>query len=57
MAMLARCGPRTVLGCLLIAVALVGSAAQAQTDLVGAAKKEGRVVVYGSMETDVFEVI
>jgi len=55
--MLARCGPRTVLGCLLIAVALVGSAAQAQTDLVGAAKKEGRVVVYGSMETDVFEVI
>ncbi len=28
-----------------------------QSDLVSAAKKEGRVVVYGSVETDVFEVI
>jgi len=28
-----------------------------QSDLVGAAKREGRVVVYGSMESDIFEVI
>ncbi|MDR7533760.1 MAG: substrate-binding domain-containing protein [Armatimonadota bacterium] len=31
--------------------------APAQADLAGAARREGRVVVYGSMETDVFEVI
>lgn len=30
---------------------------KAQSDLVSAAKKEGRVVVYGSVETDIFEVI
>ena len=53
-----KSGLLTILGCLLVAaLALVGAVAQAQTDLVGAAKKEGRVVVYGSMETDVFEVI
>ncbi|MDR7484893.1 MAG: substrate-binding domain-containing protein [Armatimonadota bacterium] len=34
-----------------------GSDALAQADLVGAARREGRVVVYGSLETDVFEVI
>ncbi len=32
-------------------------AAQSQTDLLSAAKQEGRVVVYGSMESDIFEVI
>lgn len=47
----------TVLGCLCVTALLLGGAAQAQTDLVGAAKREGKVVVYGSMETDVFEVI
>lgn len=31
--------------------------AQAQTDLVTAAKREGRLTVYGSMETDVFAVV
>ncbi len=30
---------------------------QAQTDLVPAAKKEGRVVVYGTLESPIFEVI
>ncbi len=51
-------GLLTVLGCfLVVALVLAGSAVQAQADLVGAAKKEGKVVVYGSMETDVFEVI
>ncbi len=49
----------TALGCLLVSalLALVGPATQAQADLVGAAKKEGRVVVYGSLETDNFDVI
>ncbi|MDR7481125.1 MAG: substrate-binding domain-containing protein [Armatimonadota bacterium] len=50
---------RAVLGGLLLGV-LVGAAgmpAPAQADLAGAARREGRVVVYGSMETDVFEVI
>lgn len=37
---------------LTLAVPAVG-----QSDLVGAAKREGRVVVYGSMESDIFEVI
>ena len=32
-------------------------AVQGQTDLVAPAKREGRVVVYGSMESDIFEVI
>jgi len=36
---------------------LAAPAAQGQTDLVGAAKREGRVVVYGSIESDVFAVI
>ncbi|MBI2201714.1 MAG: extracellular solute-binding protein, partial [Armatimonadetes bacterium] len=31
--------------------------AHGQSDLVGAAKREGSVVVYGSMESDIFEVI
>lgn len=29
----------------------------AQTDLVNAAKREGKLVVYGSLETDVFDII
>lgn len=38
--------------------ALIGlPAVQAQTDLVPAAKKEGRVVVYGTLESPIFEVI
>ncbi len=32
-------------------------AVQAQTDLVSAAKKEGRVAVYGTLESPIFEVI
>lgn len=32
-------------------------AVHGQTDLVAPAKREGRVVVYGSMESDIFEVI
>ncbi len=46
-------------GCLLIGIvlALAGSGVRAQTDLVGAAKQEGRVVVYGSLENDNFQVI
>lgn len=50
---------RTALGYLLIVamLALVGSSVQAQADLVNAARRDGKVVVYGSMETDVFEVI
>src|SRR5438034_5848389 len=36
---------------------LAAPAARGQTDLVGAAKREGRVVVYGSIESDVFAVI
>lgn len=31
--------------------------ADGQPDFIAAAKREGRVVVYGSMETDIFEVI
>ena len=38
-------------------LALAAPAAQGQADLVGVAKREGRVVVYGSMESDVFAVI
>ncbi len=48
----------TILSCLpVLVLALLGPTARAQTDLVGAAKKEGRVVVYGSLETDNFDVI
>ncbi|HET6780836.1 MAG TPA: hypothetical protein VFH67_01940, partial [bacterium] len=38
-------------------LALSVPATQGQTDLVAAAKREGRVTVYGSLEADVFEVI
>ncbi len=42
----------------LVLVVVLGSPfAQAQTDLVTAAKREGRLTVYGSMETDVFAVV
>lgn len=37
-------------------LALLVPAVQGQTDLVGAAKREGRVVVYGSLESDNFDV-
>jgi iron(III) transport system substrate-binding protein len=47
----------TILICFGVTALLLGGVAHAQTDLVGAAKREGKVVVYGSMETDVFEVI
>ncbi len=40
-----------------IAAAIGLPAAQAQMDLVSAARKEGRVVVYGTMESPIFEVI
>jgi iron(III) transport system substrate-binding protein len=42
---------------LVLMLALSGSAVHAQADLVNAARREGRVVVYGSLETDNFEVI
>jgi iron(III) transport system substrate-binding protein len=50
---------RTVLVWIAVGVALglTVPPAQGQTDLLGAAKREGRVVVYGSMESDAFEVI
>jgi len=50
---------RLVPGLLALVLLLVSlqPAAQAQTDLVNAAKREGKVVIYGSMETDVFEVL
>jgi iron(III) transport system substrate-binding protein len=50
---------RAIAVCLVgvVLVMLLGPAARGQPDLVGAAKKEGRVVVYGSMESDVFDVI
>lgn len=38
-------------------LALSVPATQGQADLVAAAKREGRVTVYGSLEADVFEVI
>jgi iron(III) transport system substrate-binding protein len=59
MAMRARWVSRTVLAYLVAGVLLVlsGSSALAQADLVTAAKREGRVIVYGSLETDVFDVI
>ncbi|MDQ7857743.1 MAG: extracellular solute-binding protein [Armatimonadota bacterium] len=45
-------------GTLLVGLlAISGPAAFAQADLVNAARREGRVVVYGSLETDNFEVI
>lgn len=44
-----------VLGGLLLALSVLP--AQGQADLINAAKREGRVVVYGSLESDVFEVI
>ena len=40
-----------------LAAALGLPAVQAQTDLVPAAKKEGRVAVYGTMESPIFQVI
>ena len=50
---------RMVLGAVLglVLLALSVPAARGQTDLVAAAKREGSVVVYGSMESDIFEVI
>ncbi len=42
----------------LLAILAIGlPAVQAQVDLAAAAKKEGRLVVYGSMESDVFSVV
>lgn len=40
-----------------VLLALSVPAAQGQSDLIGAAKREGSVLVYGSMESDIFEVI
>jgi len=57
MAMRARHVSWTALGYLLVSAMLAGSAAQAQADLGGAAKREGKVVVYGSLETDTFDVV
>jgi iron(III) transport system substrate-binding protein len=56
--MSARRAVLTVGACLFATIlAALGPAARAQTDLVDAARREGRVVVYGSMESDVFQVI
>lgn len=56
--MMARRGGLRLLGSLLVlTLALVGSVAEGQTDLASAAKRERKVVVYGSMESDGFEVI
>ncbi|HEU4797385.1 MAG TPA: extracellular solute-binding protein, partial [bacterium] len=41
----------------LVLLTLAVPAAGQQSDLIAAAKREGRVVVYGSMESDIFEVI
>ena len=41
---------------MILAVGVV-PVAQAQADLVAAAKREGKVVVYGSLESDVFDVV
>lgn len=44
----------------IVVVVLLGlsvPAARGQADLVAAAKKEGKVVVYGSIESDIFEVV
>jgi iron(III) transport system substrate-binding protein len=50
---------RRLLACTAGLVLLILSvpAAGQQSDLVAGAKREGRVVVYGSMESDIFEVI
>ncbi|MDR7417658.1 MAG: extracellular solute-binding protein [Armatimonadota bacterium] len=55
----ARSMCRAAAGCLFATVllGLSGSSTLAQADLVGAARQEGRVVVYGSLESDNFEVI
>ncbi len=52
--LLRACIAGIVVGVLL---ALSVPAARGQSDLVAAAKKEGQVVVYGSMESDIFAVI
>ncbi len=50
-----RAGLVTIVVSLLLVLSV--PAVRGQSDLVAAAKKEGRVVVYGSMESDVFDVI
>lgn len=55
--------PRTVRRLVVLCVAALASltlaipAVHGQTDPLTAAKREGRVLVYGSMESDIFEVI
>src|SRR5438093_807789 len=51
--------PRALLGGIagFMLFVLAVPAVQGQADLVGAAKREGSVVVYGSIESDVFDVI
>jgi len=46
-----------ILVALALVVVLGSPLAQAQADLVTAAKREGRLAVYGSMESDVFAVV
>ncbi len=49
---------RRMLWAILLAILAIGlPTAQAQTDLVNAAKREGKLVVYGSLESDVFDVV
>jgi len=40
-----------------LVLALAVPTVRGQSDLVAAAKNEGKVIVYGSMETDIFEVV
>lgn len=49
---------RRMFWAILLAILAIGlPTVQAQTDLVNAAKREGKLVVYGSLETDVFDVV
>lgn len=50
-----RVGLVGIVGALLLALAV--PPVRGQSDLVAAAKKEGRLVVYGSMESDIFDVV
>jgi iron(III) transport system substrate-binding protein len=40
-----------------VVVVAASASAQAPRDVVGEARREGRVVVYGSMESDIFDVV
>lgn len=48
---------KVLVGCLLVLWLGAAALGQAPSDVVAAARREGRVVVYGSMESDIFEVV